>query len=279
MADKSKIEWTDATWNPITGCTRVSRGCDNCYAERLAAGRLNHHPSRAGLTDDHGRWNGEVRFNEEWLDQPLHWRKPRRIFVVAHGDLFHKDVPDAWIDKVFAVMAMAPQHVFQVLTKRPERCKEYLRNGATRLLLKMEYELRSRGYLWKDIPTPGFPLPHVWIGTSVEDQGTLYERGFDLVTTHAAVRWLSVEPLLRPVDISSYLYRNLPDDASSWIGDSGIDWVVVGGESGPGYRPMEAEWARSIRDQCKLAGVPFFMKQMAGKVRIPADLLIREYPT
>ena len=273
MADKTKIEWTDATWNPITGCSRVSPGCVNCYAERLAAGRLNHHPSRAGLTDDHGRWNGEVRFNEEWLEQPLHWKKPRRIFVVAHGDLFHEKVPDAWIDKVFAVMGTAHQHTFQVLTKRPERMRNYIMNGAKERLVEGSRPLDIT--IWYG----GWPLKNVWLGTSVEDQDHLYDRGFDLVTTHAAVRWLSVEPLLRPVDISSYLYRNLPDDASSWLGDSGLDWVVVGGESGPGYRPMEAEWARSIRDQCKLAGVPFFMKQMAGKVRIPADLMIREYPT
>ena len=126
MADKSKIEWTDATWNPITGCTRVSRGCEHCYAERLAAGRLRHHPSRADLTDEHGRWNGTVRFNREWLNQPFGWKKPRRVFVVAHGDLFHESVPTEWIDQVFAVMAMNRQHVFQVLTKRPERMRQYL---------------------------------------------------------------------------------------------------------------------------------------------------------
>ena len=125
MAYKSTIQWTDSTWNPITGCTRVSRGCENCYAERLAAGRLRNHPSRAGLTDEHGRWNGVVRLNEQWIDQPLRWRKPRRVFVVAHGDLFHESVPTEWIDRVFAVMAMARQHVFQVLTKRPERMRQY----------------------------------------------------------------------------------------------------------------------------------------------------------
>ena len=113
MAEHSKIEWTDATWNPITGCSRVSRGCEHCYAERLAATRLRNHPSRAGLTDRHGRWNGQVRFNESWLDQPVRWKRPRRVFVVAHGDLFHEQVPFNWIDRVFEVMADSPSIGFR----------------------------------------------------------------------------------------------------------------------------------------------------------------------
>lgn len=262
MAYETKISWTDSTWNPITGCSRVSKGCEHCYAERLAAGRLRHHPSRAGLTDDHGRWNGTVRFNEEWIEQPLQWKKPRRIFVVAHGDLFHENVPFKWVDRVFAVMAAAPQHTFQVLTKRPARARVYL-HARTKPLAVMEADLRRFGRSWKDIPTRQFPLPNVWIGTSVEDQKTFDERYPHLRETPAAVRWLSIEPLLGRI-----LFDHLPK----------LDWVVVGGESGPGYRPMEPDWARDISAQCALADVPFFMKQMAGKSRIPADLLIRQYP-
>ena len=245
MAYNSTIQWCQSTWNPITGCSRVSKGCENCYAERLAAGRLRHHPSRAGLTDDHGRWNGTVRFNEEWIDQPLQWKKPRRIFVVAHGDLFQENVPDEWIDEVFLVMAMAWQHVFQVLTKRPKRMREYVKKVAS-------------GPMW--------PLNHVWLGTSVEDQKTADERIPHLLETPAAVRWISAEPLLAPIDFSP------------WMSGKAISWLICGGESGPGARYMELEWARSIRDQCQSAGVPFFMKQVSRKGIIPEDLLIREYP-
>ena len=262
MADGTNIQWCDATWNPITGCSRVSKGCEHCYAETLAAGRLRHHPSRAGLTDENGRWNGVVRLNKEWLWQPLGWRKPRRIFVVAHGDLFHERVPDKWIDGIFSVMSLAPQHVFQVLTKRPARMREYIKKAA------------SSGIMW--------PLPNVWLGTSVEDQKTADERIPALLETPAVVRWLSAEPLLGPIDFHKAPFGFLHSGHIVPANKSGryeqIEWVVVGGESGPGYRPMDPDWARSIRDQCRLAGVPFFMKQMAGKTEIPADLMIREYP-
>ena len=333
MSDGTKIQWTDATWNPITGCTRVSRGCEHCYAERLAAGRLRHHTSRAGLTDEHGRWNGTVRFNKEWIDQPLKWKKPRRVFVVAHGDLFHESVPDAWIDRVFAVMAMSRQHVFQVLTKRPKRMRQYLsekvgKHPGNTVIERLEKLIDSRwqGKLltwpWAHKEDERWPLKNVWIGTSVEDQQTAGERILHLRETPAAVRWLSVEPLLGSVDLrvlpapskpysssgsvvdldpirwerrSEVLCQRrydalrgiigwegqacLPEETPDEVGLPKLDWVVCGGESGPGYRPMKAEWARTIRDQCKHAGVPFFMKQMAGKVDIPSDLMIREYPT
>ena len=290
MADNTKIQWADATWNPITGCTRVSRGCEHCYAERLAAGRLRHHPSRAGLTDDHGRWNGAVRLNAKWLNQPLKWKKPRRVFVVAHGDLFHENVPRVWIDRVFAVMAMAREHTFQILTKRPERMRQYLSErvgdqpGNTVIerlekLINSRWEGRLVTWPWAHTKAEHWPLKNVWLGTSVEDCVTAYERIPHLLKTPAAVRWISAEPLLDPIDISPYFRCNLPDDASTWQQATGLDWVVCGGESGPGHRPMEPDWARFMSDQCKQAGVPFFMKQMAGKAEIPADLMIREYPT
>lgn len=274
MADKTKIEWTDATWNPITGCSVVSPGCTNCYAMRLAGTRLKHHPSRKGLTDMSKAgpvWNGEVRLNEGWLDQPLRWKKPRRIFVCAHGDLFHENVPDEWIDKVFAVMALAPQHTFQVLTKRSERMRDYLDGYASWLRVENLLDELKPSSLWnsnvlsaQSILGSAQPLPNVWLGVSAEDQKRWDERVVrDLNNTPAAVRWVSAEPLLDPI---------YADDIE------GLDWVVCGGESGPGYRPMNPEWAQWMRDQCKGAGVAFYMKQMAGKGPIPEDLKVREYP-
>ena len=244
MAAQTLIEWAEATWNIITGCTRVSRGCGaadggGCYAERLAATRLRHHPSRRGLTDEHGRWTGEVRLNKEWLDQPLRWQRPRRIFVCAHSDLFHEAVPEEWIDIVFAVMAQGAQHTFQILTKRPRR---------------------ARGYLARLARRDSWPFPNVWLGTSVEDQRTANARIPALLEAPAAVRWISVEPLLGPLTVFDL---DGPVDVREGM-DPGLHWVVAGGESGPRARPMDPEWARSLRDQCQIAGVPFFFKQWGG---------------
>lgn len=275
MADNSLIEWTDATWNPITGCAVVSPGCTNCYAMRLAGTRLAHLPSRAGLTRDSKAgpvWTGETRLNEEWLTQPLRWRRPRRIFVCAHGDLFAESVPDAWIDRVFAVMALAPQHTFQVLTKRAQRMREYLTQA------DRQSRIAARGFFMDGGDFEArWPLPNVWLGVSVEDQARADERIPDLLATPAAARFVSAEPLLGPVDLTSISWG---DDFVWGITDAlaGVDWclefpgeprparaklnwVIVGGESGPGARPMHPDWARSIRDQCADAGVAFFFKQ------------------
>lgn len=270
MADRSQIEWTDATWNPITGCKVVSPGCTNCYAMRLAGTRQKHHPSREGLTQDTKAgpvWTGDVRFNEQWLDQPLRWTKPRRIFVCAHGDLFAEAVPDEWIDRVFAVMALAPQHTFQVLTKRAERMRDYSRTVTLARLMTGSVDLPA-----PSIPAPAWPLPNVWLGVSAEDQARADERIPLLLDTPAAVRFISAEPLLGSIDLGSYMGEAIC--GSTWEDEhgvercditgkpcAGLDWVIVGGESGPGARPMHPDWARSLRDQCQAAGVPFFFKQ------------------
>jgi protein gp37 len=298
MAETSKIEWTEATWNVITGCSVVSPGCTNCYAMRLAGTRLQHHPSRAGLTRDSKAgpvWTGETRLNEEWLDQPLNWRRPRRIFVCAHGDLFHESVPDEWIDRVFAVMALAGQHTFQVLTKRAARMRAYVaadRMGRIEHFAKRMMRERSgdpsKPVLTGKTLAGTWPWSHVHLGVSAEDQKRADERIPDLLATPAAVRFVSAEPLLGPLDLTDVDYvpyldsfrtrpRENPDDPN-WpalrydvlrghmkgpddIGLPKLDWVIAGGESGPGARPMHPDWIRSLRDQCTAAGVPFFFKQ------------------
>lgn len=262
----TRIEWTDTTWNPIVGCTIVSPGCTNCYAMRMAGTRLKTTKPYNGLTQDTKAgpvWTGEVRFLEERLTQPLKWRKPRRVFVNSMGDLFHEDVPYWWIDRVFAVMAETPRHTYQVLTKRPERMQDYFRG------LKDEYRGKARA----------LPAENIWLGTSVEDQKRANERIPALLDTPATVHFISAEPLLGPVDLTSMC--DVDFDALYGVdhGRTRINWVICGGESGPSARPMEPDWARSLRDQCQAAGVAFFMKQMPRKAPIPDDLMVREYPS
>jgi protein gp37 len=219
MADKSSIEWTDATWNPVTGCTKVSAGCDNCYAERFS--------ERFRGTPGHPFENGfDLMLRPTRLQQPLHWRQPRMIFVNSMSDLFHKDVPEEFINKVFNVMEAARWHTFQVLTKRSSLMRDFLK----------------RRYHSDHGPT------HIWCGVSVED-GTKLSRVTHLQQAPAGIRFLSIEPLVGPVG-------NLDL--------AGIDWVIVGGESGPRARPVESARVRSIRDQCKDARVAFFFKQWGG---------------
>lgn len=292
MADGTKIEWTDATWNPITGCSVVSPGCTNCYAMKLAGTRLKHHPTRAGLTTDSKAgpvWNGQVRFNEGMLLDPLKWRRPRMIFVCAHGDLFAESVPDEWIDQVFGVMMIAQHHTFQVLTKRPARMYEYICKD------RSKFEIHRHAYSLWTTRKPAlldridrWPLPNVWLGVSVEDQKRAEERIPVLLETPAEIRWVSAEPLLGPVDLTQlaqpnagaghYWVNALVEDQMGWFADERatrptpkddlafselprLDWVVAGGESGPGARPMHPDWVRSLRDQCAAADVPFLFKQ------------------
>lgn len=304
MADRTPIEWTDATWNVINGCSVVSPGCTNCYAMRLAGTRFRNHPTRHGLTTDSKAgpvWNGQVRFNEKVLHQPLNWTRPRRIFVCAHGDLFHEAVPDAWIDHVFAVMALSPQHVFQVLTKRPERMRAYLADPeAVHRIYELACDLvvidgAASGVVLvapgvdPALAPPGrpvhigrWPLLNVWLGVSAEDQARADERIPILLNTPAAIRWLSAEPLLGPIDLTEVIDRRTPHairrnviearEANpahhQLVGILGpdypytrLDWVVAGGESGPGARPMHPDWVHQLRDQCAQANVPFLFKQ------------------
>lgn len=300
MADKTMIEWSDATWSPITGCSVVSAGCKHCYAMKLAGSRLQHHPSRKGLTVDTKAgpvWTGEVRFNEGWLRQPLKWRKPRTIFVCAHADLFHEKVPDAWIDRVFAVMALAPHHAFQVLTKRSARMRAYLSDSqtlgrvmaASEALLDDSVERANKTaqrplidsgmmgtmFVARSGPKwlPTWPLPNVWLGVSAEDQEHAEARIPDLLMTPAAVRFLSAEPMLGQIDLVDTLfyrghhgiagrcYLRSAGAPADFIHPPKLDWVICGGESGAGARPMHPAWARLLRDQCAASGTAFLFKQ------------------
>ena len=259
----TKIEWTDATWNPITGCTKVSAGCKHCYAERDWK-RLVHLPAY------HGRAFTDVACHPARLDQPLRWKKPRRIFVNSMSDLFHPDVPDAFVDEVFAVMSLTQRHVFQILTKRPDRMRAYMRRiDASPLLLDIARRVISntRGILSFRYDF-AWPLPNVWLGVSVEDQATADERIPLLLQTPAAVRWISAEPMLGPVDVQAAINR-MPWRIGG--GDAGLHWVVVGGESGPKARPMHPDWARSLRDQCAAAGVPLLFKQWGEWLAVGND--------
>lgn len=300
MSDKTAISWTDATWSPLVGCTKVSAGCDNCYAIRTAH-RMTANPNPlvsqayAG-TEAGGEWTGRVNLLTDRLDQPLRWRKPRRIFVNAQSDLFHKDVPDDFIARVFAVMALAPQHTFQVLTKRHGRMRALLSSeDFPRLVFAHAYHNGAEDIGDADWGHEDWPLSNVWVGVGVEDQATADLRIPALLDTPAAVRWISAEPLLGPVDLRDYVDRWHEDDGDicDWgrcdraavavrrdfthedpryvcmlpvcERHRGLDWVVVGGESGPGARPMHPEWVRSLRNQCASTGVAFHFKQ-AGSV-------------
>jgi protein gp37 len=239
MSDNSAIEWTDATWNPVTGCTEVSPGCDNCYAKTFA--------ERWRGTPGHHFENGfDVTLRPERIDQPLRWKKPRKVFVNSMSDLFHEAIPDEFIAEVFATMAKSPRHTYQVLTKR---------HGRMRSLLK---RLSFRDNLAHLAP---WPLPNVWLGVSVEDQKRADIRIPALLNTPAAVRFLSCEPLLGPVDLEMVDWDGATGLTVLEHPPNGIDWVIVGGESGPGARPMDPAWARQLRDQCQAASVPFHFKQ------------------
>ena len=312
MAGKTNISWATHVWNPSVGCTRVSSGCSHCYAfalhdrwyaanlkatdeisiveprptgsERIALVRQVE-PTALPFPAQYDLPFSKVQLLPDRLDAPLRWKKPRRIFVDSMSDLFHEDVPDEFIDRVFATMAMAPRHTFLILTKRPERMRDYAGNEArpvhfssgdrsiadastaTKVLWAAQ-EMCEGGVPYKEYPNGidmEWPLPNVWLGVSVEDQATADERIPLLLRTPAAVRFASAEPLLGPVNVC------LSDTQRCWCGEirmncdcPRIDWLIVGGETGKGWRPMNLDWARSLRDQCQAAGVPYFYKQGSG---------------
>lgn len=282
-----KIGWLNVpgyipqTWNPIVGCSKVSEGCRNCYAERMAhrlaamknCGYENVIAHANGRSV--GQWNGETNILNAVLQKPLGWKKPRAIFVNSMGDLFHENTPDEWIDRVFAVMALCPQHLFIVLTKRAERMERYTtKDGVAFRWAKQKLEmLQQSDAVYRPMPEwmkpldPKTPImPNVWMGVTVEDQEQADERIPHLLRCPASQRFVSCEPLIGPVDIQSacmidYQHSLLPGNDSRPM----IKWVICGGESGPGARPMNPEWARSLRDQAMAAGVPFFFKQWGDK--------------
>lgn len=258
MSTATKIEWTEATWNPATGCDRISPGCDHCYALRLA-GRLKAMGQPKYQRDGDPRTSGPgfgVTVHEDVLLEPLGWRKPRKVFVNSMSDIGHARVPAWFVARVFAVMALSPRHSFQVLTKRPGRLasmlgREEFRSGLLRpaieALLAGRPALEDRCGDLEHGPF-AWPVPNVWIGTSIETDEYCW-RAEELRRVPAATRFLSLEPLLGP----------LPS-----LELTGIDWVIVGGESGPDFRPLDLDWVRGIRDRCAGLGVPLFFKQVGG---------------
>ena len=279
MAD-TKIEWAEKSWNPITGCTRCSPGCENCYAERMAyrLACMGQKKYQKVISTDGGVWNHKIYCDEKSLDIPLHWRKPCRIFVCSMSDLFHKKVPFEFIDNVFGAMFAAPQHIYQILTKRPKRMAEYIPH------------LDDNCFECGDpICWSAKPNSNIHLGVSISNQAEADEKIPILLRIPAAVRWLSIEPMLgriklnhiktneRTLNALKGVSKYKVDGNTPYYGHF-IDWVVVGGESGPGARPIHPDWVRNIRDQCVAAGVPFYFKQW-GEWLIGNDPIVQSMNT
>lgn len=300
----SKIQWTDESWNPVVGCSRISPGCKNCYAATAAqSARLQQFEQYQNVKN----WDGEVAFVESQLHKPLKWRSPKRIFVCSMSDLFHENVPDEWRDRVSAVIEKCPQHTFQILTKRPENALKYFQNKTFKETCEATPDFNLR---WKF-------LPNVWMGVTVENQQMADKRIPLLLQIPAAVRWLSVEPLLEDIDfldtsvvfVEQAMHSKNPQ---SWEWDfireqgawedfdilSALNWVVVGGESGRNARPCAIDWLTSIVQQCKNANTPVFVKQLGSNCctlpglaygykdrqggnieEFPQELQVREFPS
>ena len=286
MSQNSDIQWTDNTWPPVTGCEFASPGCINCYALK-DSWRLSHNPNPKVSEPYEGtavkaangklQWSGLVKTHPDRLDWPLKWNKPSRIFVCNMADLFHEDVPFAFIDSVFAIMAIAHQHTYQVLTKRSKRIKEYFgdRNRARWITdAALDFLRDEKNPLRWKYPVEKFsvriPLPNVWLGVSVENQKAADDRIPDLISTPAAIRFLSCEPLLEAVNLSTWLPIEWSELAEEWIEawpeknayNGMIHQIIIGGESGANARPCHLDWVRSLVSQCRVAGVPVFVKQL-----------------
>ena len=282
---KTSIEWTQETWNPTVGCDRISPGCANCYAKTLHDKRHKAVLDGAKLPAQYLKPFETLQLMDDRLDAPLRKRKPTTYFVNSVSDLFHKDVPDEFIDRVFAVMSLAGRHTFQVLTKRADRLLDYM----TRPRSMCSREATISGAIWSQLGTRrgskikhggnwrcAWPLPNVWLGVSVENQHFADERIPLLLQTPAAVRFISAEPLLGPVDLSAievgretqrggHTAPLTMNALADYRGNNSLDWVIVGGESGAGARPLDLAWARSIVQQCQAAGVPVFVKQLGAR--------------
>lgn len=286
----TKIEWTDETWNPIVGCSRISEGCKNCYAATAAkSARLQQFKQYQKIKE----WNGQVAFVQNQLMKPLQWRKPKRIFVCSMSDLFHKNIPDEWIDKVMSVISLCPQHIFQVLTKRPKRMLDYFSYEGRLTNINFEIsKILQEDFLTAESKLLKFPMPNLWVGTSVENQKAADERIPLLMEIPAEIRFLSCEPLLEEISLEQYLEQRA------------VNWVIVGGESGLNARTCSLQWIRSLVRQCQNAEVSIFVKQLGSSVitttrygishsdyqfelkdkkggnidEFPEDLKIREFP-
>lgn len=277
---ESKIEWTERVWNSTTGCNKVSQGCKNCYAEVMHArlGRMGQNKYSRPFLDG-------AFAHEPSLALPFKWKKPAKIFVNSMSDSYHPNISVEHIAKMYAIMFLTPRHTFQHLTKRPERRLailkspeffEHLHKYCNQYHQEFVEPATAERYSFAEIKKQ-FPLNNIWEGTSAENQSTADERIPLLLQTPAAIRWVSAEPLLGPIDFATTVAavavtetggRNLP----------GLDWIVVGGESGNKRRPFDSDWARQIRDYCASTGVKFFMKQVDKVREIPDDLIIRDYP-
>lgn len=264
MGDKTKIEWADATISPLYGCSKVSPACANCYAERLAA-RFSKNPATAalyaGTVDDAGHWTGRLNLLPHRMQQALRWKRPRRIFIASQSDLFHENAPEEFLDLAFAYMAVARQHTFLLLTKRAERLRSCISgadvqgrvmHAAFSCIPVDEESLDARSFAT-------WPLPNVHIGVTVENQEQANARIPLLLETPAALRFVSIEPMLGPVSLREYYREEGRGTYSVWL--DYLDHVICGGESGPNARPMHPGWVRSLRDQCAGAEVPFMFKQ------------------
>lgn len=330
----TKIEWTEKTWNPICGCSKLSPGCLNCYAEKMACrlqrmydsdpyGKYKHLEKYLDVVgfDHHAgkynQWNGTTQFDEKALTKPLHWKKPRMIFVCSMGDVFHESVPFEWVDKVMAVIALCPQHTFQVLTKRPERMAAYFRQERLHTMVTcMMVDVLCDTNPTADLPDQSgpWPLPNLWLGVTAENQEQADIRIPILLQIPAAVRFVSVEPMLGPVDLSRYICMTVKcpecknidnidhfdvlgaDDDKLFCNRCDkevvveeldpLNWVICGGESGPKrqIRIMHNNWAYRLLQQCE-DNTAFFMKQtnIGGKVckditQFPKELQVRQFP-